>query len=363
MVKSITRRKVTKKNLKTRKQRRSAKANKLSKIKYIQLGGEGKQCDYENPLGAGGYGIAYKCMLGDKPEAVLKTVKDLSDASEISEEQKQYINATVEREKQILSTLNQHDNIVRYISDEVMAEKGFEKIEKSHYYLEFCDEGDLTTFNGKKPVEITDVYKQVFAGLKHLYENYIIHSDIKEDNILVSIVDGKPIYKIADFGLSVDIKSLPKESNGNVNQLSLFINATPLYRPNFLKYSTHFRDLYALFCMLYFLKTTKNFNIIESNQNPISAPSLKITEDLKNKLPEINDFIKKLIALQFSLLYIHLYNDPTSDKNKGKIIGYHNTLAEIERGYEASPIYAKIPITKYTINVETDHSYYTEIYA
>jgi serine/threonine protein kinase len=354
MVKSITRRKVAK-NLKTRKHRRSAKANKLPKIKYIQLGGEGsKQCDYEKPLGAGGYGIAYKCMLDDKPEAVLKTVKDLSDASEISEEQKQYINATVEREKQILSTLPQHDNIVRYISDEVMTEKGFEKIEKSHYYLEFCDGGDLTTFNKNNTVDITDVYKQVFAGLKHLYENYIIHSDIKEDNILVSIVDRKPIYKIADFGLSVDIKSLPKDINGNVNQLSLFINATPLYRPNFLKYSTHFRDLYALFCMLHFLKTGKDFNTIKSNQNSKSAPSLKITEELKKIIPEISDFISKIISLQDSLLHKHLYNDPTSGK---KIISYTS-----QDGYEPVPTYAKTPTTEYTINVEKDHSYYTEIY-
>ena len=115
--------------------------------------------------------------------------------------------------------------------------------------------------------------------------------------------------------------------------------------------------------MLYFLKTTKDFNIIESNQNPISAPSLKITEELKQKLPEINDFIEKLNALQFSLLYIHLYNDPIRDKKNGKIIGYHNTLEEIKRGYEPSPKYEKILNTEYTINVEKDHLYYTEIYA
>ena len=290
-------------------------------------------------------------MEADNPIAVLKTVKDLSDASDISEEQKQYINATVEREKQILSTLPQHDNIVRYISDVVMTEKGFEKIEKSHYYLEFCDGGDLTTFNKNNTVDITDVYKQVFAGLKHLYINYIIHSDIKEDNILVSIVDGKPIYKIADFGLSVDIKSLPQETNGNVNQLSLFINATPLYRPNFLKYSTHFRDLYALFCMLHFLKTTKDFNTIKSNQNSKSAPSLKITKELKKIIPEISDFISKIIALQDSLLHIHLYNDPTSGK---KIISY-----TFQDGYEPVPKYDKT--RKQTTHTCSNYSWYPTI--
>jgi serine/threonine protein kinase len=341
MVKSITRRKVAK-NLKTRKHRRSAKANKLPKIKYIQLGGEGsKQCDYEKPLGAGGYGIAYKCMLDDKPEAVLKTVKDLSDASEISEEQKQYINATVEREKQILSTLRQHDNIVRYISDEVMTEKGFEKIEKSHYYLEFCDGGDITTFNENNTVDITDVYKQVFAGLKHLYENYIIHSDIKEDNILVSIVGRNPIYKIADFGLSVDIKSLPKETNGNVKQNLLYMGGTAMYRPSFLRHSTYFRDLYGLFCMIYFLKKKINFN------EDSKKPSNTITDS--NKIPDvsdkINNFQNNLLSLQTKLL--KTYTDPTF---------IHKPEID-ENGYERP-----VKIIVYSINIEEDHKQYAEIY-
>ena len=44
--------------------------------------------------------------------------------------------------------------------------------------------------------EIVKIMKQIFKGHKVLYQNKIIHKDIKPKNILRS----KGAYKIADFG-------------------------------------------------------------------------------------------------------------------------------------------------------------------
>ena len=229
-----------------------------------------------------------------------------------------------------------------------MAKKGFTVPTLPHYYLEYCEGGDLSNF---KEFDITDVYSQVFAGLKHLYENYVIHSDIKEDNVLVTIKDSKPIYKIADFGLSVDIKALPPNTDGSVNQLSLFINATPQYRPSYLKYSTYFRDLYALFCMLIYLHTQINFNFNKDNTSKQISPSDK---KAITGLPSILKFHDKLLKLQTALF--RTYNDPISKTKITKIIpgadGYEDTIVRNPLD-EGEILY---------INATEDHKQYDEIY-
>jgi serine/threonine protein kinase len=47
----------------------------------------------------------------------------------------------------------------------------------------------------------------IFQGLKHLHDNDMIHMDIKPSNVLIGL-DG--LYKIADFGLVLDISKVRK---------------------------------------------------------------------------------------------------------------------------------------------------------
>ena len=297
MVKSITRRKVAK-NLKTRKQRRSAKANKLPKIKYIQLGGNGN-CDKQ--IGEGGFGIAYKCVdESGQPIAVLKKVRQ-----QINAKQQYSANIMLEYEKTKLSKLEAHDNIVEYKTDDYMLKKGFGEIREPHYYMGFCDGGNLNNYlrttNGEH-FDHDSFFTQIFAGLRHLYKNNMIHSDIKEENILVSTVDGKKIYKITDFGFAVDTNLLIPP----VTKKLLYRGGTIEYTPIYLIFTTYFRDLYAFFCILYFLINGNSFNLDRSEMNKVARQihedDLRILPNF-NKIPEpIKEFHTSLLNLQTKLL-------------------------------------------------------------
>ena len=52
--------------------------------------------------------------------------------------------------------------------------------------------------------QIVNLIIQIAMGLKHLKNNKIIHRDIKPNNILIS---QKGLLKIADFGISKQLKS------------------------------------------------------------------------------------------------------------------------------------------------------------
>lgn len=56
----------------------------------------------------------------------------------------------------------------------------------------------LKSFNG-----IIDCIKQICKGLKYLHTMDIIHRDLKPDNILVSEVNKRFVYLIADLGSAV----------------------------------------------------------------------------------------------------------------------------------------------------------------
>jgi len=63
MRKSVNRRKVPK-HSKTRKlSTKRPQSRNNHKKQYIQIGGDGKECE-TTPLGAGSFGVAYKCMDG-----------------------------------------------------------------------------------------------------------------------------------------------------------------------------------------------------------------------------------------------------------------------------------------------------------
>lgn len=73
--------------------------------------------------------------------------------------------------------------------------------------MEYCEEGDLFKYLESKSFklsekEVISILKQILSGVYYLHQYGITHRDLKPENILVKKVDGKYVFKIADFGLS-----------------------------------------------------------------------------------------------------------------------------------------------------------------
>lgn len=50
--------------------------------------------------------------------------------------------------------------------------------------------------------EVRHIVRQVAIALKDCHDLNIAHRDIKHLNILITIVEGKPVVKLADFGMA-----------------------------------------------------------------------------------------------------------------------------------------------------------------
>jgi len=58
-----------------------------------------------------------------------------------------------------------------------------------------------------------DMYSEVKNTAEKIYEAGWLHNDIHQDNIMCSIVDGKPKVIIIDFGLAVNVKNYEDDDN------------------------------------------------------------------------------------------------------------------------------------------------------
>jgi serine/threonine protein kinase len=112
---------------------------------------------------------------------------------------------SLEREVKHLMNMK-HENIVPL--------KGVCQSENNFYIaMQYCKKGTLKSYLNNKPKSLDMLYKitnSLFEGFKYLYDNCIIHRDIKLENILV---DENEILKISDFGFSktIDNMDLPSK--------------------------------------------------------------------------------------------------------------------------------------------------------
>jgi len=103
------------------------------------------------------------------------------------------LKSCINNEIYVLSQIS-HKNIIRLMK-EIHTELYL------YIVYEFCNEGNLDDYLGKKKKlsedEAIEIMKGLLEGFKLLKKHYIIHRDIKPSNILLK--DGT--VKIADFGL------------------------------------------------------------------------------------------------------------------------------------------------------------------
>ena len=156
-------------------------------------------------LGAGGMGVVYLAQQSRpvRRRVALKLIKLGMDTKDVV--------ARFESERQAMALLS-HPCIAQVF------EAGATELGRPYFVMEhvpgipineYCDGHRLTI-----PQRL-ELFVQVCEGIQHAHQTGIIHRDIKPTNILVTVLSGKPLPKIIDFGVA-------KATNQRLTEKTLF---------------------------------------------------------------------------------------------------------------------------------------------
>lgn len=170
----------------------------------------------ERPLGFGGFGITYLATESQlNRQVVIKEnfppicyrksqdlCLELNSPSEI--DQFQWAHKNFLREARILATM-EHPNIVTVLSF-------FEQLNTAYYVSHLIDGMSLEELRSARqlherpfsPAEIGGLLVRILDALAYIHERFILHRDIKPDNILIN-KEGIPI--LIDFGAARETAS------------------------------------------------------------------------------------------------------------------------------------------------------------
>lgn len=143
-------------------------------------------------LGDGGMGIVWMAEQ-TKPVrrlVALKVIKPGMDSKEVL--------ARFEAERQALALMD-HPNIAKVL-DAGATPNGrpffVMELVKGIPLIRFCDEQKLSI------EERLHLFIPVCHAIQHAHQKGIIHRDIKPNNVLIALYDGKPVPKVIDFGIA-----------------------------------------------------------------------------------------------------------------------------------------------------------------
>jgi non-specific serine/threonine protein kinase/serine/threonine-protein kinase len=143
-------------------------------------------------LGRGGMGEVYRA---EQLEPVRRTVAlKLLHARRLDARHLAYF----EVERQLLAQMK-HPAIAQ-VYDAGATPEGF-----PFFAMEFIEGSPLTSFCEQHSLplrERLELFIRVCEGVQHAHQKGVIHRDLKPGNILVSVVDGRPLPKIIDFGIA-----------------------------------------------------------------------------------------------------------------------------------------------------------------
>jgi serine/threonine protein kinase len=141
-----------------------------------------------DPIGKGCFStvnVAYSSQLKDKVAVKLIDMRVKSE----------YIERYLPREVALVPTLD-HSNVVK-------VHQIFQTTNCTALIQEYCQNGDLLTLIRKKKrideVEARFLFRQLIEAMKYLSQKYIVHRDIKCENIFL---DGYNNAKLGDFGFA-----------------------------------------------------------------------------------------------------------------------------------------------------------------
>jgi WD40 repeat protein/serine/threonine protein kinase len=143
-------------------------------------------------LGEGGMGLVY---LAEQREPIvrrvaLKLIKPGMDTREVL--------ARFEAERHALALMD-HPGIARVL------DAGLGPEQRPYFVMEYVAGVPITDYCDRHRLPNAArlaIFLQVCAAVQHAHQKGIIHRDIKPQNILVTVQDGKPVPKVIDFGIA-----------------------------------------------------------------------------------------------------------------------------------------------------------------
>jgi len=199
-------------------------------------------------IGEGGFGVVYMAEQREPicRKVALKIIKPGMDTKEVI--------ARFEAERQALALMD-HPHIARVL-DAGATDSGrpyfVMELVRGIPITDYCDQNNLT------PRERLGLFISVCQAVQHAHQKGIIHRDVKPNNVLVTLHDGKPVIKVIDFGVA-------KAIDRRLTERTLFTRfaemiGTPLYMSpeqaemSGLDVDTR-TDIYSLGVLLYELLT------------------------------------------------------------------------------------------------------------
>ena len=261
-------------------------------------------------LGWGSFGIVYLAEYHGQKYAVKKISKIKIDHNK-NEENNIYMKNALLKEIDILKTMSQFENSVKYYLD-------FEDEENYILMLEICDKnlGDLLEEKKKfSSSEILYIMEGLNKPFKYMINNNLIHIDIKPENIMIKYIDNsktKFIPKLTDFGVSRYLEE---------GIASTYVGS-PLYKAPEIQFGSNYTnvsDLFSIGIMMYVLYFNEYpFEIVKKQGGGIKEILYKDKKlkDCEDKL--LDDLLNKFLILdpKKRITWKDYFNHPFFNSNK-----------------------------------------------
>ncbi len=243
--------------------------------------------DFDRELGRGGMGTVYlyKHVITQRPEVV----KLLSPGVLARPGNR----GRFEREIRAAFRLN-HPNIVAAYSTHRVGDA-------LAFCMEYVEGDDLMRVVQRDgplaPGEAVAYVLQACHGLQHAFERGMVHRDIKPGNLMRTMVGGRTVVKVVDFGLAKMGGDEGDTSDTGLTQYGQVLGTPDFIAPEQIRNTSAAdirADLYSLGCTLYFLLAGRPpfrgeslFDLFEMHINA-AAPNLdRVREGLPAGLAEV----------------------------------------------------------------------------
>jgi len=245
--------------------------------------------EVKRKLGEGGMGAVFEAIEKKKGRKVaIKIIRPEQNAKDND------IKRFRDREMKISMNMK-HDNIVSYIEGD---------FSDGIYYLV------MEMVEGSDVQRLIDTYRRIdvksavsiiidsLKGLEYIHKHKVVHRDIKPPNILLKKTDKGWIPKIADFGLSKNLKS-----SNSITKRGEVAGSIPFMPPDQLlnfKGVSFAADIFSMGATLYYMLTGRYSRNFPKNKDPLLAVLQEKNIPIKQAMPNIPlklaDVIDKSLA-------------------------------------------------------------------